>query len=725
MKPCPICGALNLDDAPRCERCGADLRLAPEMEEGTLCSVCGYRNPPEAIFCEQCGARLETGETPEAEAAAPEGTLETLELAWLSELEDLFQDTPAPPTPSPSEATSAEIRPGAEAAPPEHIEETPVPTEGAFGALPEQGEEEGIPFMGEPSPPGPFVEAPFQAPEGLPPEETPEGFPPEAAAPWSLPETLSEEPEAFPFIELPAVEEREEAAAFPWLETPPETPGQAPEVPLPEAGPFTEWPPEWGMEGVPPVEVPPLTEEPPITVEPEAIPLEPEAEAPPEWLRAFEVSELPAPVEEVGQEALPATPAETAAESPPITEEGLGELLQAEPGVFLAEEPPPPPAEVPPFTDLEAVLAEMPEWLRTLPSVPEEGEEAAEALPAVEPTVVETQGPLAGLVDVLPPNFRLVEPHGPSARLHAEPAPELQTRAQAWRSLLNHGLEFLVGEWMAAPAQIGLGATLERWLLFALLLGALILGLYWPIPFFQPSGLIPPIEFLAALDQTAPGGLALIAVDYGPDRAAELDAYLQGVLERLTAREVRVLTVSLSPWGAAQAAQVIGTRSDYGQGVLHLGYSPGQEVGIVRLLAQPMSQLGADYYGQSLSAFPMARELGEAPLADRLSLVVLITGSPDALRGWIQQARGLLAPGVPIVAAVSASLAPYALPYQESGQLRAVAVGLQGALSLNGPVAEGSPAFFDLQAQTTLQVVIIVLVGVGVLIRLFQRPAAV
>ncbi|MFN3928991.1 MAG: hypothetical protein ACK4OK_05090 [Thermoflexus sp.] len=442
-------------------------------------------------------------------------------------------------------------------------------------------------------------------------------------------------------------------------------------------------------------------------------PLEPRKEAAPEV--SFAPFEGWKPEEGASMALeLPITPAE---ERPTQTSPFLVEE-------FPAESLPAPP-EVPPFTDLEDVLAEMPEWLQALQPVSEEEIEApSEALPPVEQAVVETQGPLAGLVDVLPLNLRVAEIQGPAARLRAEPAPELLTRAQAWQSLLDQGLTFLVGERVAEPARAGLGAALERWLLFALLLGALILGLYWPLPFFQTALLSPPVDFLSALDQAPPGGIALVAVDYGPDRAAELEVYLQRVLERLTARGVRVLTVSLSPWGAAQAAQVVQARPDYGERVVHLGYYPGQEMGVVRLLTQPINQLGVDYRGQSLREFPIARDFEEGPLAARLNLVVLITGSSDALRGWIQQIHGILPPEVPRIAAVGANLAPYVAPYRESGQLQAVAVGLRDALLMEGPVPEGSPTFFDLQAQTTLQVFIVLLIGVGLVIQLFRGSRA-
>ncbi|MCX7690332.1 zinc ribbon domain-containing protein [Thermoflexus sp.] len=744
MKFCPICEAPNPEDRMICEQCGASLVSISQMEEGVLCSVCGYRNPSGTIFCEQCGARLQLeamqGEG-EPSGEAPVATV-TAELDWVATLEGLFPEIPSEAQPPAPGAMPGGADKGEEITPPALVEEgNPPSMEASFPAPWERPEEEkSVPPALEPAPWMPAVEElPLTFELGRSLEETPisppEGLPPEITEPWPLKEPLEEEARALPFPDVFPLMEGEEMSLpsggeerlpFPWLETPGEVPEQGPEAYLPGTAPFIEGPLALEEAAEAPPQAVPFTE----------FPIETTEKAPewPEWLRGSEGAEKPSePLEEAVPEA-PYMPFETwkpEASPIPTLELPVEEGSSAQASVFLIEEKlpteaPTTSADVPPFTDLEAVLAEMPEWLQTLQPVPEEeGQAPSEAIPPIEPAVVETRGPLAGLVDVLPLNLRLTEIQGPAAQLRSEPSPELRARAQAWQSLLDQGLSFLLGERAAEPVPAGLGAVLERWLLFALLIGVLVLGLYWPLPFFQPALLIPPEDFLTRLDQAPSGGIALIAVDYGPDRAAELEIYLQRILERLTARGVRVLTVSLSPWGAAQAAQVVQARPDYGERVVHLGYYPGQEVGVARLFTRPLDQLGVDYRGQSLQRLPIAQDFGEDPLAARLSLVVLITGSPDALRGWIQQARGVLSPEVPMVAAVGANLAPYVAPYQESGQLHAVAIGLRDALLLDGPVPVGSPAFFDLQAQTLLQMFVVALIGVGLVIRLLRSPTAV
>ena len=649
-----------------------------------ICPMCGASQPTAVERCDQCGAALGPGMDPEAgRLCAVCGYRNPPEVVFCEQCGARLGVAETPPGASEATPPSEPITADWVSALEDLFREMPseaAPAEAAPGGL------------GPPEEPGGAEEA-GEIPEGLRgiagPSESPRPPAPEEET----------EPFIFPWAEEAAGEGHE--APFIFSEAAPEAAGTG-EIPLPapflEEIPWPEFPPEAAADvaAFPEAWGPP--EAPASPAEPAAAEIGPFLELPPEIEGVLTAPEE-APPEPWGAEGVPLPP-EAEMAGPFVLEE--------------APSPPAAPAEVPPFT-------EMPEWLQALQPVPEEGAETLEA-PGLwaAPTVEETRGPLAGLVDVIPFVPALVAVHGPGARLHAEPAPERQARAQAWKSLLDQGLAFMAGERVARAAPLGLKAMAERWLLTALILGVLVLALYWPLPLFQPTGFAAPAAFLQALDQVPDGGVVLVAVDYGPDRAAELEGYLQGALRRLSARGVSLVAVSLSPWGALQAAQIFEASPDYGQRVVHLGYLPGEEVAVARLLSTSLDRMPGDYRGRSLQAFPMAATLGTEPLGRRVNLVLLITGSPEALRAWVQQSRPLLPREVPVVAAVGASLAPFVAPYVESGQIQAVAVGLRDALLLEGPAAEGSPAFFDLQAQSALQVLTILLIGVGLTVNLFQ-----
>jgi hypothetical protein len=101
-------------------------------------------------------------------------------------------------------------------------------------------------------------------------------------------------------------------------------------------------------------------------------------------------------------------------------------------------------------------------------------------------------------------------------------------------------------------------------------------------------------------------------------------------------------------------------------------------------------------------------------LAEQFSLIVLISGSPEATRAWVEQAQ-LNAPNVPMIAVVSAAAEPLVRPYLESdpAQLDGLVVGLGGAAALENQVGRPGAATLAWPALGggLLAAVVIILVG--------------
>jgi len=90
---------------------------------------------------------------------------------------------------------------------------------------------------------------------------------------------------------------------------------------------------------------------------------------------------------------------------------------------------------------------------------------------------------------------------------------------------------------------------------------------------------------------------------------------------------------------------------------------------------------GAALWGEGTPARepPLGLETAEF---DDLDAIVLVSASPDHTRWWIEQtAGGLSTHSMPMLAALSASIAPTLLPYGQapSTQLSGMLVGLAGA----------------------------------------------
>ena len=103
---CSTCGTANRDGSRFCNECGTKLPTTTS----SLCPMCGTANPPNSLFCEKCGARLVASladETEEPEAPAPSVPLRKgLSLPTKPATED-SSAKPAQPPPEPAPSAAA------------------------------------------------------------------------------------------------------------------------------------------------------------------------------------------------------------------------------------------------------------------------------------------------------------------------------------------------------------------------------------------------------------------------------------------------------------------------------------------------------------------------------------------------------------------------------------------------------------------------------------------
>lgn len=678
---CPDCGAANPEGSAVCTQCGSSL-----AEGARRCPMCGALNPRENILCEQCQARLVPlggegallgADTGAAEQGKPseEGPREP---DWLTELRATVEETEV----GEEETGIASFL--AEEAAAEEEEAEPV-------EVPEWFRE--------------VVMGPAEEPEA--PEEP--SVPAEEVPDW-LKEVLPEVGAA------PSAEAGEEPAGEPPPEEAPpaewavETEAELPSIPpgaLGEVGEETPEEGEWLAEAEARIGTGPFTEE---LVAEEAVEATGEeggeaalAEEAPEWLRELEAG---AP-EEVEPEEQAEAPEEAelpewllkAAEEEEPTEEA--EVPQVEPGaatpVFITEEGVPsvepgevpdwlrelgPPAratEVPPVEALEGieglVPAEIPAWLEALrPS--EEGPQ--------EPP--ETEGLLEGLGGTLRPSPAVEATGGPVSVPSVTARPASLARAELLQELLSRP--------MAPKRRVrkekgrGLGQALAR-----LLIGLLILvAILAPMAGIRISGsganpsvgspFLADVEaaYRAVEERVDSGTPVLIAFEYGPSEAEEMERVAGPLVRHVVQKGGRLLLVSTRPEGPALAERLVrgliaaGERVDR---VANLGYQPGGTAGVQGLLGN-LARRGL--YASGEPAARAAAMEGVTTVED-VGLVVVLAGQVEDVRGWVEQvaSRGS---DLAVVAGVSARVEPTARPYLGAvgrSTLRGLVSGLAGA----------------------------------------------
>jgi hypothetical protein len=645
------------------------------------------------------------------EAAAPKGAEEAaLEIPAPAEVPDWLQDL-APTEPVPSVAEEAAAPKGAEEAAPEipapaevpdwlqDLAPTePVPSVAEEAAAPKGAEEAAL-----------EIPAPAEVPDWLQ-----DAAPAEAAAPAvagvepadQRPVTEKAAPETSTPAEMPdwlqdlALAEEAPAPAVAGVEPAdqrPVTEEAAPEIPAPAEMPDwlqdlapAEEAPAPAVTGVEPADQRPVTEE--------AAPEIPAPAEMPDWLKNMAPAEAVAPT---ATDASALADVEPTAEMPSPAE--VPDWLQQ-------AAPPSMPPPTPPFIGEPAIAeAEAPEWLTDLkqeaPSVPEgvtlpfpsePDTAAAEAaglaraeipawLEAMRPTAAvseevveeepaETEGLLEGLRGVLTPLPMIDVTHTRESTLSAEINQAAMARAQLLQSLLTRPTE--APQPKSRKRTTSISELIPRILitvaLFVVVGGLLLISQDPALDSQIPTLAQPDTASIAGMytliEGVTEGETVLVAFEYGPTNADELNPVTRAILEHLIERKANIFIASTQPEGLA-VAEVLrsdinsqeqvesGQQPKFEYAKESPGYRPGDATGVSQILAST---------------------------GTRPTMIIVLVAQPESLRWWIEQTRAHYGDASPPMAAgVSTALEIVASPYLDANanQLEGIVSGLGGAVA--------------------------------------------
>lgn len=253
---------------------------------------------------------------------------------------------------------------------------------------------------------------------------------------------------------------------------------------------------------------------------------------------------------------------------------------------------------------------------------------------------------------------------------------DLTYEARGLEEALEAELEPVAVEAEAAAAAAK--ARQRRRLKLDHLLISLALALAVTLPFFVSAlriGDLPPVAFAAGSRQEAafeglnrlrPGDLALVAAEYGPTGAGELDGLLDALLRHALLRGARPVLVSTNPLGVLHAQNVLNRLAGDPAFIAELGreLQSGRDYVMVRYLAG--SVIGLRAFSQNLGAALATSSVGTATglamtTAGDFAAIVIVAERAEDVRAWAEQ---VTAPtGKPLIAAVSQAAAPLSEPY--------------------------------------------------------------
>ncbi len=228
------------------------------------------------------------------------------------------------------------------------------------------------------------------------------------------------------------------------------------------------------------------------------------------------------------------------------------------------------------------------------------------------------------------------------------------------------------------------------------ILASVMLFLVAALPFASSDfsqGDLPPADFPAersgpaavynALDTLSRGEYALVALEYGPTAAGELDAFAELVLRQLFARGAKPLIVSSNPIAIARAQNII-RRLAPAEASAAGGLRAGLDYHILRYL--PGGSLGLRELSENFGAVARVSHKGaltglELDSLDDLAAIALIAERADDLRNWAEQVATELRQ-TRLLAFTGYSAAPLAQVYADSADaIAGVIIGYRDAFT--------------------------------------------
>ena len=340
--------------------------------------------------------------------------------------------------------------------------------------------------------------------------------------------------------------------------------------------------------------------------------------------------------------------------------------------------------------EVDLAPAELPSWLQAMRPTDGSGDTGQLGKASGQE---ETIGPLAGLRNVLPAEPDIVhfgKPPTPVAALMISDA------QRGHIQILEELIEMEAAARPVARRLVALPQQVMRWVIAALLYLAVLAPLFFesqdvafPLLSSAPPEMQAVQELVNTLHQQQPGAPVLLAFDYQPAFAAEMQAAGASLIDHLILNKHPLVLVSTKPTGPGLADYFLrSTQNQHAyvvdQEYINFGYISGGTAGLANLATDLRGSFplqnpdGGSVWDQPpLSGVFSARDFG---------MLIVLTDNPDTARSWVEQVQpSLVDPAnpalpTPLVLVVSAQAEALVYPYYDNSprQVAGVLAGLAG-----------------------------------------------
>lgn len=261
------------------------------------------------------------------------------------------------------------------------------------------------------------------------------------------------------------------------------------------------------------------------------------------------------------------------------------------------------------------------------------------------------------------------------------------------------------------------GRPIERRIVFVYIAFAVSLPLFMtltpPLPITNDV-----MKLVDAVNELPPGSKVLVAFDYDPPSAPELQPMAVAFMKYAFKRDLKIIIMGLWPQGPQQAnlaieeamadPDVFAKHLNYGVDYVNLGFQSGNEFVIQSMGGTFKRMFPQDDRRTPYDDIPLMSNVTNFSNID--FIYNLSSGKPGTIE-WVQIAVDRF--GAKLGAGNTAVQAPQVYPYLRSGQLHGLLGGMSGAAEFEKAVSEKGKASTFLLSQMMAHATVIAFILIG------------
>ena len=253
---------------------------------------------------------------------------------------------------------------------------------------------------------------------------------------------------------------------------------------------------------------------------------------------------------------------------------------------------------------------------------------------------------------------------------------------------------------------------IDRRVLYTLIFLSVIIPVLTPL--HLPTPITPQSRaFFEAVDSLPPKTVVLFPFDFWPSTLAETEPMAVAGLRHCFSKDLYVVGLSNIGIGGPSIAErlldSIGNEYGkvYGEDYVNLGYKAGYQAVLLGMGSSISAIFPTDHRGTRLEDIPLMQRV---PNYDSVSFVLIVSDNAmvDYWVGLVNARYGL-----PMVAGVTAVMAPKVLSYVQARQLSGLLGGMKGAAEYEELIGHVAKASSGMDSQSLIHLLIIFFIVMG------------